>query len=97
MYRVFLSHSRRDNAAAQAVFRWLTEAEPSLKGETNVIGNAVWSDIFVSALKEANLAEPQYDNQHAETLPGNPPYPTPPYSSSRGPPAGHPASAHRGV
>ena len=33
MYRVFLSHSRRDNAAAQAVFRWLTEAEPSLKGE----------------------------------------------------------------
>jgi len=67
MYRVFLSHSRRDNAAAQAVFRWLTEAEPSLKGETSVIGNAVWSDIFVSALKEANLAEPQYDNQHAET------------------------------
>jgi hypothetical protein len=33
MYRVFLSHSRRDNAAAQALFRWLTQAEPSLKGE----------------------------------------------------------------
>ncbi|HYP94168.1 MAG TPA: TIR domain-containing protein [Mycobacterium sp.] len=33
MYRVFLSHSRRDNSAAQAVFQWLTEAEPSLKGE----------------------------------------------------------------
>jgi len=33
MYRVFLSHSRRDNAAAQALFRWLTLAEPSLKGE----------------------------------------------------------------
>jgi WD40 repeat protein len=33
MYRVFLSHSRRDNAAAQALFRWLTQAEPSLKDE----------------------------------------------------------------
>ena len=33
MYRVFLSHSRRDNSAAQALFQWLTEAEPSLKGE----------------------------------------------------------------
>jgi hypothetical protein len=29
----FLSHSRRDNAAAQALFRWLTQAEPSLRGE----------------------------------------------------------------
>jgi WD40 repeat protein len=33
MYRVFVSHSRRDNAAAQAAVRWLTESEPSLKGE----------------------------------------------------------------
>ncbi|WP_435590216.1 nSTAND1 domain-containing NTPase [Nocardia sp. bgisy118] len=33
MYRVFLSHSRRDNAAAQALLRWLTDNEPSLKGQ----------------------------------------------------------------
>ena len=33
MYRVFLSHSRRDNAAARAVFRWLTDNEPSLEGD----------------------------------------------------------------
>jgi hypothetical protein len=33
MYRVFLSHSRRDNAAAQATFRWLTDNEPGLTGE----------------------------------------------------------------
>ncbi|MGW3541435.1 nSTAND1 domain-containing NTPase [Nocardia niigatensis] len=33
MYRVFLSHSRRDNAAAQALFRWLNGVDPSLKGQ----------------------------------------------------------------
>ena len=33
MYRVFLSHSRRDNAAARAVFRWLTDNEAGLEGD----------------------------------------------------------------
>ncbi|MER7453581.1 TIR domain-containing protein [Nocardia beijingensis] len=33
MYRVFVSHSSRDKAAAVAVTRWLTENEPSLTGE----------------------------------------------------------------
>lgn len=33
MYRVFVSHSSRDKAAAVAVTRWLTENEPSLNGE----------------------------------------------------------------
>lgn len=33
MYRVFVSHSRHDNAAARAVEHWLIENEPSLAGE----------------------------------------------------------------
>lgn len=33
MYRVFVSHSRHDNAAARAVVHWLIENEPSLEGE----------------------------------------------------------------
>ncbi|MGW6424558.1 nSTAND1 domain-containing NTPase [Nocardia sp. NPDC055053] len=74
MDRVFLSHSRWNSTAAQALFRWLTDSEPSLRGqifldidpEAKIAPGVRWKAELTRAMDRCEavicLISPQWEN-----------------------------------
>ena len=82
MYRVFLSHSRRDNAAARAVFRWLTDNEAGLEGDIFLVNPNTGFAPGVRWKSELDLVRSRI--ARAELCQGAPIAPSEPYPGGGG-------------